>query len=46
MNEFVRSLKRLYKAGRITKEDVAARVRSGKITEDDYLYITGEVFEG
>lgn len=34
--------KRLYANGEITKEDVAARVKSGKISKADYKYITGE----
>ncbi len=46
MNAFVKSLKRLYDQGRITKEDVAARVESGKITAEDYKYITGEEYDG
>lgn len=42
MSEYVKSLKRLYDKHRITKEDVAERVESGKITTDDYKYIVGE----
>lgn len=38
----VNSLKRLYKAGRITKEQVAERVEKGTINVDDYQTITGE----
>ncbi len=34
--------KRLYAKGEITKEDVAERVKSGKLTKADYKYITGE----
>lgn len=37
-------LKRLYDQGRATKEDVAERVKSGKITKADYKYITGETY--
>lgn len=36
--------KRLYTKGEITKEDIAERVKSGKITKADYKYITGEVY--
>jgi hypothetical protein len=38
------SLKRLYNQGKITKEQVAERVKSGKISEADYEYITGESY--
>ena len=41
----VESMKRLYQGGKITKENVSARVKSGKITEDEYWYITGEAYE-
>ena len=41
----VESMKRLYQSGKITKENVSARVKSGKITEDEYEYITGEAYE-
>lgn len=37
--------KRLYAKGQITKEDVAERVKSGKITATDYTYITGETYK-
>lgn len=37
-------MKRLYKEGKITKEDVAERVKTGKITKADYEYITGEKY--
>lgn len=36
--------KRLYTNGEITKEDVAERVKSGKISKADYKYITGETY--
>ena len=39
------SMKRLYQDGKITKENVSARVKSGEITEDEYEYITGEAYE-
>lgn len=38
-------MKRLYRDGKITKEDVAWRVKTGKITKADYEYITGEAYE-
>lgn len=38
-------MKRLYQDGKITKDDVAERVKSGKITKADYEYITGESYE-
>ena len=41
----VESMKRLYQDGKIAKENVSARVKSGKITEDEYEYITGEAYE-
>ena len=41
----VESMKRLYKSGKITKENVKVRVKSGKITKDEYEYITGEAYE-
>ena len=41
----VESMKRLYQDGKITKENVSARVKYGKITEDEYEYITGEAYE-
>lgn len=36
--------KRLYLKGEITKDEVTARVVSGKISAADYLYITGEAY--
>ena len=38
-------MKRLYQGGKITKTDVAERVKTGKITKADYEYITGEKYE-
>ena len=38
-------MKRIYQDGKITKDDVAERVKSGKITKADYEYITGEAYE-
>ena len=45
MRTLVESLKRLYESGRVTKENVSARVKSGKITEDEYEYIVGEKYK-
>lgn len=40
----VSSLKRLYTAGRVTKEQIGERVEKGTITEADYQEITGEIY--
>lgn len=40
----INSLKRLYAAGRITKEQLAERIEKGTITVDDYQEITGEEY--
>lgn len=40
----VTSLKRLYTAGRVTREQIGERVEKGTITEADYLEITGEAY--
>ncbi len=44
-NILVGSLKRLYAAGRVTKEQIRERTKKGIITEDDYREITGEAYE-
>ena len=41
----VESMKRLYQSCKITKENVSARVKSGKITKDEYEYIVGEKYK-
>lgn len=46
MSILVNSLTRLYKSGRLTKEQVVDRVKKGTITEDEYADITGEIYEG
>ena len=38
----VASMKRLYEAGRITREDVELRLVNGIITEEEFRYIVGE----
>lgn len=40
----VNSLKRLYAAGRVTREQIEERVEKGTITEADYQEITGEEY--
>lgn len=42
MRILVNSLKRLYRSGRLTKDDIKERVKRGTITEAEYKYITGE----
>lgn len=44
MSTFAVVLKRLYSKGEVTKEQVKERVVSGRITEEDYKYITGEEY--
>ena len=41
MRILVESLKRLYNSNKITKEDIGYRVKSGKITEDEYKVLDG-----
>ena len=41
----VNSLKRLYTAARVTKEQIRERAEKGTITEADYQEITGEAYE-
>ena len=45
MSILAKSLKRIYTTGKpikLTKDDIKNRVVDGKITEDEYEYITGE----
>lgn len=42
MRKIVESFKRLYEAGRLTKEQLLDRVEKGTITIDEYNYIVGE----
>lgn len=44
MRTLVESLKRLYKRGTLTLEQVAERVAKGSISADEYKYITGEAY--
>ena len=41
MRMLVESLKRLYEAGKLTKEQIEERQESGLITLDEYAYIVG-----
>ena len=45
MRVLIDSLKRLYTAGRLTKEQIAARVEKGTIDEAEYEEITGEKYK-
>lgn len=45
MRALVNSLKRLYEAGKLTKEQLAERVEKGTIDEAEYEEITGEAYE-
>lgn len=45
MRTLVESFKRLYKAGRLTKEQMQARVKNGLLAEEEYEYIVGEPYE-
>ena len=47
-NILVESLWRIYNTGKpikLTKDDIETRVSSGKITENQYEYITGEKYK-
>lgn len=44
MRTLVESFKRLYKKGKLTKEQLVSRVEKGEITPEEYKYITGEDF--
>lgn len=43
MRILVESLKRLYESGRVTKEELLDRVVSGKISQEEYEYITSQL---
>lgn len=45
MSTLVKSLKRLYEAGRLTKDQIKERVTKGTITEEEYEYIVGEPYD-
>ncbi len=42
----IKSLTRLYKCGRLTKEAIAQRVEKGTVTPEDYEVIIGEAYPG
>ena len=46
MKMLVESLKRMYKRGTLTKEQISERVAKGSISADEYEYITGEELHG
>ena len=46
MKILVESLKRMYKKGTLTKEQIAERVKKGSISAEEYEYITGEKYSG
>ena len=46
MITLVKSMKRLYDAGKVTKEQVKERVTNETITSEEYEYITGEMYDG
>lgn len=46
MKILVESLKRMYKKGTLTKEQIAERVTKGSISVEEYEYITGEKYSG
>ena len=41
MSDFVKSLKRLYENGKVTKEKLLTLHENKKITMEEYSYITG-----
>ena len=41
----INSLKRLYKSGQLTLEQMKERVQKGTISEEDFEAITGEVYD-
>lgn len=46
MKMLVESLKRMYKKGTLTEEQIAERVIKGSISAEEYEYITGEKYSG
>ncbi|WP_147567627.1 XkdX family protein [Dorea formicigenerans] len=46
MKMLVESLKRMYKKGTLTEEQIAERVTKGSISTEEYEYITGEKYSG
>ena len=46
MKMLVESLKRMYKKGTLTEEQIAERFTKGSISAEEYEYITGEKYSG
>lgn len=46
MKMLVESLKRMYKKGTLTEEQIAERVTKVSISAEEYEYITGEKYSG
>ena len=46
MRILVESLKRMYKKGTLTEEQITERVTKGSISAEEYEYITGEEYSG
>ena len=46
MKMLVESLKRMYKKGTLTEEQIAERGTKGSISAGEYEYITGEKYSG
>ena len=46
MKMLVESLKRMYKKGTLTEEQIAERVTKGSISAEECEYITGEKYSG
>ena len=46
MKMLVESLKRMYKKGTLTEEQIAERVTKGSISAEEYESITGEKYSG
>ena len=46
MKMLVESLKRMYKKGTLTEEQIAERVTKGSISAEEYEAITGEKYSG
>ena len=46
MRTLVKSMKRLFDAGKVTEEQVKEIVTNETITSEEYEYITGEKYDG
>lgn len=45
MRTIVESFKRLYDSGKLSREQIAERVTTGKVNTEEFEYITGEAYE-